>query len=235
MFGFANNNMVEQDQLNQFTCLQEIARGVVVAGGWFRIAGRMVVNQDHGGGGNMECFLDHTADVDRGLGGRAFGDVLLPKNLVLSVQEDSDNDFLALAGETVDGSDRRWPEMIRMTGAMSFLAHTFLPSSNAALIWATFAGPRPGTFNRSCTWARSRPRRPLKSVSNVRAKSAAFCPRIPSLNVPWPTRRMMASNSASVSLSAPSASNRSRGRSFLGQAMIPFDFRIFLMLIGNSS
>lgn len=58
-----------------------------------------------------------------------------------------------------------------------------------------------GHLRRSCTCGRSRPPNPLNSFNSDRAKSAALRPRTPALNVPCPTRRMIASNSASVSLS----------------------------------
>ncbi len=64
----------------------------------------------------------------------------------------------------------------------------------------------------------------LSPLQSVRAKSEAFCPRTPSLNVPWPTRRIIARSSASVSLSAPSVRSRSRGRSSFGQFLMRSDF-----------
>ena len=62
------------------------------------------------------------------------------------------------------------------------------------------------------------------SVRSSFAKSVAFCPRTPFLNAPRPTRSTIASNSASVSRSAPSEIKRSRGLSFTGQFLILSDF-----------
>ncbi|OHE25741.1 MAG: hypothetical protein A3J94_01020 [Syntrophus sp. RIFOXYC2_FULL_54_9] len=47
VFGLADDHMIKQDQLHQFTGTQEIARCFIVSGGWFRVAGGMVVYQDN--------------------------------------------------------------------------------------------------------------------------------------------------------------------------------------------
>ncbi len=60
----------------------------------------MVVDQNHGGGREVERLFDDAADVHGGLGRCSLGDVLLAKALVLSVQEDGDDDLLTFAGET---------------------------------------------------------------------------------------------------------------------------------------
>ena len=59
----------------------------------------MVVDQDDRRGRFVEGFFQNAADIHGGLGRRSFGDVLLAKALVLSVQEHGDDDLLTLAGE----------------------------------------------------------------------------------------------------------------------------------------
>jgi hypothetical protein len=56
-------------------------------------------------------------------------------------------------------------------GAVSLPAQSRFPSSKAALIWATFAGPRPGAFRNSSLWARSIPPSPRNSFRSESARS----------------------------------------------------------------
>jgi len=100
VFRFADNNMVKQDQLHQLAGIQQIARGGVVARGRLRNTGRVVMNQHHGGGGEMQRRLNDTADINCGLGGCALRDILLAQDLVLSVQEDGDDGFLTQPGKS---------------------------------------------------------------------------------------------------------------------------------------
>ena len=60
----------------------------------------MVVDQDDRRGRFVEGFFQNAADVHGGLGRRPLGDILFAKALVLSVQEDSNDNLLTLAGET---------------------------------------------------------------------------------------------------------------------------------------
>ncbi|MBW6485224.1 MAG: hypothetical protein K0B01_03620 [Syntrophobacterales bacterium] len=58
-------------------------------------------------------------------------------------------------------------------GAISLPAQSRFPSSRAALIRATFAGPRPGTFRSSSLWVRSIPSSPRNSFRSERATVCA--------------------------------------------------------------
>ena len=53
-----------------------------------RVAGRMVVYQDHGGRGNFERAFDHLARVDRRVVDGAFLQFLVGDELVLLVEEE---------------------------------------------------------------------------------------------------------------------------------------------------
>ena len=106
----------------------------------------MVVDQDDSRGRFMEGFFQNAADIHGGLGRCPFGDILLAKALVLTIQEHGNHNLFTLAGETrteMVGNGQRGFE----GGCCEFPgAHAF-PELKCGL--ATFAGPRPGTFSRS--------------------------------------------------------------------------------------
>ena len=87
MVGFADNDMVEQDKLDQFARRQQATGCIIITSGWFRIPRGMIVNQDDGSSGNMESLLQDAPNINSRLRRGALRNFFLSQALVLSVQK----------------------------------------------------------------------------------------------------------------------------------------------------
>ena len=99
MIGFADNDMIKENQPHQFAGFLQMLGRVIVARRRLRVPGGMVVDKYYCGGGKAKRFFNDATDINGGLSGDSLCNLLFTQTLVLAIQENSDNALLALAGE----------------------------------------------------------------------------------------------------------------------------------------
>lgn len=98
----ADNQVVEDSDIEEAQRLLQPLRHLAVGVAWFRISARMVVEEDDGGSVEVQGALGNDSAVDFAAVDGAVEEVLGRQDVVLGIQEDDAEDFVRQVGAAGD-------------------------------------------------------------------------------------------------------------------------------------